>query len=213
MPLGRFWCLPVERLLDETLLLRHSSPELLQHPGETVRFYCNISMVNYSYADVFISWHKVHNHSKPEKIVQLSLQNVSAKDQRFDIRWNAPTHAVELSIRDLWQNDSGSYYCELINTKAQNRIIKSNLLNLSITDKVEMLSTVTPHTSNVNVPISVISSVIAIMLLLLLGYVLFLLLRKAEENKKLQSENKHSGQQQETGRETSESRLPSQELN
>ncbi|XP_030072534.1 programmed cell death protein 1 [Microcaecilia unicolor] len=180
---------------DGKLVLRRSFPELPPHPGATVRFSCNISMVQYNYAELRMNWYKTCYSSKSDMIVQFSPQNTSVTDARFEIRWNRTTGIAELSIRDLWYNDSGSYCCMLIDVTSRG-ISTSNLLNLTVTEKIEEPSTVTPevvppHTSNITVPVSVTSASIAVLLLLLLGYVLFLLIRKTEERKKPQSDSKH----------------------
>nr|XP_033815543.1 programmed cell death protein 1 isoform X2 [Geotrypetes seraphini] len=184
--------LPLLTQSDEKLVLRRSFPEVQPHLGATVRFYCNVSMVHYNYDEVTINWHK----SEFGMIAQFSHKNASVKDERFKILLNRTTGTAELSIKDLWRNDSGMYYCERIDTSAL--VLRSNFLTLTVTENAEVLSTVTPevvppHTSDITVPVSVTSVSIAVLLLLLLGYILFLLLRKTEGQGTLGPSRVHRG--------------------
>uniref|UniRef100_A0A8C0ASN9 Ig-like domain-containing protein n=1 Tax=Buteo japonicus TaxID=224669 RepID=A0A8C0ASN9_9AVES len=142
-------------------------PAVLTLPaGSSATFFCNISMENDSGLEYSLNWYKETNHSQAQKIAEISRNNPQTKTEKYLLTNHTPAFKIE--ILNLYQNDSGSYYCGLIAFFEPNKVMESSRSHLVVTDEPEMEEGSAPnHSRAVLVGILLLTGVVV---LLILGY-------------------------------------------
>ncbi|NXD69763.1 PDCD1 protein, partial [Eolophus roseicapillus] len=118
-------------------------PAMLTLPaGGSATFFCNISMENDSSLEYSLNWYKETNHSQAQKIAefnpQISQTNSQMKTEKYLLTNHTP--AFKFEILNLHQNDSGSYFCGLINFFEPNKLMESNRSQLVVTAAPEKMN-------------------------------------------------------------------------
>uniref|UniRef100_A0A8B9MI04 Ig-like domain-containing protein n=1 Tax=Accipiter nisus TaxID=211598 RepID=A0A8B9MI04_9AVES len=107
-------------------------PAVLTLPaGSSATFFCNISMDNDSSSEYSLNWYKETNHSQAQKIAEISRNNPQTKTEKYLLTNHTPAFKIE--ILNLYQNDSGSYYCGLITFFEPDKVMESNRSHLVVT--------------------------------------------------------------------------------
>lgn len=107
-------------------------PAVLTLPaGSSATFFCNISMDNNSGSEYSLNWYKETNHSQAQKIAEISRNNPQTKTEKYLLTNHTPAFKIE--ILNLYQNDSGSYYCGLITFFEPDKVMESNRSHLVVT--------------------------------------------------------------------------------
>lgn len=107
-------------------------PAVLTLPaGSSATFFCNISMDNDSGSEYSLNWYKETNHSQAQKIAEISRNNPQTKTEKYLLTNHTPAFKIE--ILNLYQNDSGSYYCGLITFFEPDKVMESNRSHLVVT--------------------------------------------------------------------------------
>ncbi|XP_069646861.1 programmed cell death protein 1 [Haliaeetus albicilla] len=107
-------------------------PAVLTVPaGSSATFFCNISMENDSGLEYSLNWYKETNHSQAQKIAEISRNNPQTKTEKYLLTNHTPAFKIE--ILNLYQNDSGSYYCGLITFFEPDKVMESSRSHLVVT--------------------------------------------------------------------------------
>ncbi|NWX19840.1 PDCD1 protein, partial [Aegotheles bennettii] len=115
-------------------------PAMLTVPaGGSATFFCNISMENDSGLEYSLIWYKETNHSQGQKIAEISRNNPPKKTEKYLLTNHTP--AFEIEILNLHLNDSGFYYCGLVNFFEHDKVIESNRSHLVVTAAPEKTNT------------------------------------------------------------------------
>ncbi|XP_027541588.1 programmed cell death protein 1 isoform X1 [Neopelma chrysocephalum] len=140
------------------------------HEGGIATFSCNISMESDSGSEYSLNWYKETNHSQARKIAEISPNNPRMETEKY--RLTNHTSVFKIEIRNLHQNDSGSYYCGLITFFEPNKVMESNRSQLMVTAAPEMNPTEEPEIEEGNPSDHIKAMLLGI--LLLAGVVLLL---------------------------------------
>ncbi|NXG62876.1 PDCD1 protein, partial [Hemiprocne comata] len=140
-------------------------PAVLTVPaGGSATFFCNISMNKNSSSEYSINWYKETNHSQGQKIAGISGKNRQMNMEKYLLTNHTPSFKIE--ILNLHQNDSGSYYCGLINFFESNKLMESNRSHLVVTAAPEKTNaTDEPEIEEGNLPDHVKAMLLGILLL------------------------------------------------
>ncbi|KFQ28406.1 Programmed cell death protein 1, partial [Merops nubicus] len=163
-------------------------PSVLTVPaGGSATFFCNISMENDSGLQYSLNWYKETHYSQAQKIAGISRNNRQTKTEKYLLTNHAPSFKIE--ILNLHQNDSGSYYCGLIDFSESVKVLESNRCQLVVTAAPEKLNaTDEPEMEEGNPPDHIKAVLLGILLLagmvvlLIFGY-LTVTYRKGEVQK------------------------------
>ncbi|NXR74270.1 PDCD1 protein, partial [Pycnonotus jocosus] len=163
---------------------------LTLHEGDKATFFCNISMENDSGSEYRLNWYKT-NHSQAQKTAEISRYKDMTETEKYRLINHSPVFEIE--ILNLHQNDSGSYYCGLINFFESNKVMESSRSQLIVTAAPQMNATDEPEMEEGNPSEHVKAMLLGILLLagvavlLIFGY-LTLMYRRGDVQKPL-SEN------------------------
>ncbi|XP_028584334.2 programmed cell death protein 1 [Podarcis muralis] len=160
-------------------------PSQLDKPmGATARFTCRLSETVQHYS---LNWYKLGDDKQP-KLLDLGKRKYSRA------MLNATT--FEIKISDLEMNDSGTYFCGLICPSL--KLTESNRANLTVTEK-ELEPELPSEETKPGLPSEeredhgeILLAVVGVGLFLVLPvlcYYLFNLIRRKQEEEKLQDEN------------------------
>lgn len=163
----------------EKILFVHSPPKLYLKPGENATFTCNISALDYTPGN--INWYK----NQKEKIAEVNHY----KNNRLRIVTNWTLWEAKLHIVNVTFNDSGEYYCGLLNVSVSDQVIVSEASVLIVKN---FSSAVAAPTTNADLPeskpnsltISIISYsvILTLVLLLAIGSAIILIWYKQRNN-------------------------------
>ncbi|NWW35469.1 PDCD1 protein, partial [Panurus biarmicus] len=147
-------------------------PAVLTAPeGDKATFFCNISMENDSGSEYSLNWYKETNHSQAQKIAEISLYKPMTETEKYQLI-NCPP-VFEITILNLHQNDSGSYYCGLITFFEPDKVMESNRSQLIVTAAPQINATDEPEMEKGN-PSEYIKAML-LGILLLAGVVVLLI--------------------------------------
>ncbi|NXC01850.1 PDCD1 protein, partial [Orthonyx spaldingii] len=152
--------------------------ELTLREGDKATFFCNISMENDSGSEYRLNWYKETNHSQVQKIAEINRNNALTKTEKYRLTNHTPVFEIE--ILNLHQNDSGSYYCGLINFFEPDKVMESNRCQLMVTAAPQMNATEEPKTEEDNSSRHIQAMLLGILLLagvvvlLIFGYFTFM---------------------------------------
>ncbi|XP_074860723.1 programmed cell death protein 1 [Carettochelys insculpta] len=158
------------------LLSQHVTfhPKKLSLPeGDTASFFCNVSTALSRFS---LNWYKKVNSSYTQKIAELTEHPPSIQKEKF--RLVNHTSAVEIKILNLTRNDTGEYYCGLIDFSSPTKVVESNVSQLTVTEPPALttLPSVTDDkdvsVGDFQVPLIIILSVAGAVLLVLIAYML-----------------------------------------
>lgn len=91
-------------------------------------------MENDSGLEYSLNWYKETNHSQAQKIAEISRNNPQTKTEKYLLTNHTPAFKIE--ILNLYQNDSGSYYCGLIAFFEPNKVMESSRSHLVVTGQL-----------------------------------------------------------------------------
>ncbi|NXO96854.1 PDCD1 protein, partial [Certhia brachydactyla] len=111
--------------------------------GDKATFHCNISMESDSGSEYSLNWYKETNHSQAQKTAEISRYKPMTQTEKYRLINHAPVFKIE--ILNLHQNDSGSYYCGLINFFEPDKVMESNRSQLIVTAVPQMNATDEPE--------------------------------------------------------------------
>ncbi|XP_009998732.1 PREDICTED: programmed cell death protein 1 [Chaetura pelagica] len=132
--------------------------------GGSATFFCNVSMKKNSSSEYSINWYKEVNHSQPQKVAEISMKNPQMKTEKYLLTNHTPSFKIE--ILNLHQNDSGIYYCGLINFFESNKLMESSRSHLVVTEALEKTNTTDePEIEEGNPPDKVKAMLLGILLL------------------------------------------------
>ncbi|NXS24985.1 PDCD1 protein, partial [Mystacornis crossleyi] len=138
-------------------------PAVLTLPeGDKATFFCNISMENDSGSEYSLNWYKETNHSQAKKTAEISRHKPTMETEKY--RLINHTSVFEIEIRNLHQNDSGSYYCGLI-TFEPSKVMESNRSQLMVTAAAQMNATDEPKMEEGNPSEDIKAMLLGILLL------------------------------------------------
>ncbi|NWI72847.1 PDCD1 protein, partial [Dryoscopus gambensis] len=153
-------------------------PAVLTLPeGDKATFFCNISMENDSGSEYSLNWYKETNHSQAKKTAEISQYNPMTETEKY--RLINHTSVFEIEIRNLHQNDSGSYYCGLITISKPDKVMESNRSQLMVIAAPQMNATDEPEMEEGNpseyikVMLLGILLLAGVVVLLIFGYLTF----------------------------------------
>ncbi|NWH85611.1 PDCD1 protein, partial [Aegithalos caudatus] len=119
-------------------------PAVLTLPeGDKATFFCNISMENDSGSEYSLNWYKETNHSQAKKTAEISRYRPVMETEKYRLLNHTPVFEIE--ILNLHQNDSGSYYCGLINFFEPDKVMESHRCQLIVTAALQMNATDEPE--------------------------------------------------------------------
>ncbi|XP_030311736.1 programmed cell death protein 1 isoform X2 [Calypte anna] len=99
--------------------------------GGSATFFCNISMESDSSSEYSLNWYKETNHTHAQKIAEISWKTPPVMTGKYLLTNHTPSFKIK--ILNLQQNDSGSYYCGLINFFEYHKVMESNRSHLIVT--------------------------------------------------------------------------------
>ncbi|KAM9378577.1 programmed cell death protein 1 [Phaethornis superciliosus] len=99
--------------------------------GGSATFFCNISMESDSSSEYSLNWYKEINHTHAQKIAEISWKTPPTVTEKYLLTNHTP--AFKIKILNLHQNDSGSYYCGLINFFELEKVMESSRSHLVVT--------------------------------------------------------------------------------
>ncbi|NWZ34281.1 PDCD1 protein, partial [Brachypodius atriceps] len=135
---------------------------LTLHEGDKATFFCNISMENDSGSEYTLNWYKT-NHSRAQKTAGISRHKTMTETEKYRLINRGPVFEIE--ILNLHQNDSGSYYCGLINLFEPNKVMESSRSQLIVTAAPQMNATDEPEMEEGNSSEHVKAMLLGILLL------------------------------------------------
>ncbi|XP_016280819.2 programmed cell death protein 1 [Monodelphis domestica] len=151
-------------------------PQLSKAEGENATFVCNVSR---ELMTSILNWYKEKNGSQPEKLAAYPKDKPSSplQDRYHIAKRNGQTY--EMTIVGLQLNDSGRYFCGIINFQMP-PVKESGWSELNVTERLMDSTTPTPFTTpealekfpRIIVVVSIIVG--AVLVLLLLCWVLFI---------------------------------------
>lgn len=94
-------------------------------------------MENDSGSEYRLNWYKT-NHSQAQKTAEISRYTHMTETEKYRLINHSPVFEIE--ILNLHQNDSGSYYCGLINFFEPNKVMESSRSQLIVTGQPGGLS-------------------------------------------------------------------------
>ncbi|NWV15140.1 PDCD1 protein, partial [Ptilonorhynchus violaceus] len=154
-------------------------PAVLTLPeGDKAIFFCNISMENDSGSEYSLNWYKETNHSQVQKIAQISRNNPMTRTEKYRLTNHTPV--FEIQILRLHQNDSGSYYCGLINFFEPDKVMESHRSHLVVTAAPQMNATEEPEieegspSDHIKAMLLGILLLAGVVVLLIFGYLTFI---------------------------------------
>ncbi|NXB25776.1 PDCD1 protein, partial [Rhagologus leucostigma] len=154
-------------------------PTVLTLPeGDKATFFCNVSMENGSGSEYSLNWYKETNHSQAQKTAEISRCKPMTETEKY--RLINHTSVFEIEIRNLYQNDSGSYYCGLITIFEPDKVMESNRSQLMVTAAPQMNATDEPEMEEGNPSGHIKAMFLGILLLagvvalLIFGYLTFM---------------------------------------
>ncbi|NWU19610.1 PDCD1 protein, partial [Dyaphorophyia castanea] len=152
-------------------------PAVLTLPeGDKATFFCNISLENDSGSEYSLNWYKETNQSQAQKTAEISRYKPTMETEKY--RLINHTSVFEIEIRNLHQNDSGSYYCGLI-TFEPSKVVESSRSQLMVTAAPRMNATEEPKmeegnlSEHIKVMLLGILLLAGVVVLLIFGYLTF----------------------------------------
>ncbi|XP_030311735.1 programmed cell death protein 1 isoform X1 [Calypte anna] len=106
--------------------------------GGSATFFCNISMESDSSSEYSLNWYKETNHTHAQKIAEISWKTPPVMTGKYLLTNHTPSFKIK--ILNLQQNDSGSYYCGLINFFEYHKVMESNRSHLIVTAAPEKIN-------------------------------------------------------------------------
>ncbi|XP_027731507.1 programmed cell death protein 1 [Vombatus ursinus] len=149
--------------------------QLSRAEGENATFVCNVS---HRLQVPILNWYREKNGSQPEKLAAYPKDTPSSHLQdRYHIAMRDDKQTYEMTILGLRMNDSGRYFCGIINFEMP-PVEESDRSELSVTERIVVSTTTPPFTTPVRPEkfpwiIVVVSVVVGAVLLLLLCWILF----------------------------------------
>ncbi|NXD00156.1 PDCD1 protein, partial [Certhia familiaris] len=146
--------------------------------GDKATFHCNISMESDSGSEYSLNWYKENNHSQAQKTAEISRYKPMTQTEKYRLINHAPVFKIE--ILNLHQNDSGSYYCGLINFFEPDKVMESNRSQLIVTAVPQMNATDEPEmeegssSEHIKAMLLGILLLAGLVVLLIFGYLTFM---------------------------------------
>ncbi|XP_072474917.1 programmed cell death protein 1 [Notamacropus eugenii] len=149
--------------------------QLTRTEGENATFICEVHKLPV----LVLNWYREKNGSQPEKLAAYPKDTPSSHLQdRYHIAMLADNQTYEMTILGLQLNDSGRYFCGIINFKMP-PVEESDRSELNVTERIVVSTTTPPFTTPeptekfpwLIVAISVVVG--AVLVLLLLCWILF----------------------------------------
>ncbi|NXM39093.1 PDCD1 protein, partial [Gymnorhina tibicen] len=153
-------------------------PAVLTLPeGDKATFFCNIFMENDSGSEYSLNWYKETNHRQAQKTAGISRYKPMMVTEKYRLINRAPVFEIE--IRNLHQNDTGSYYCGLITIFEPDKVMESHRSQLMVTEAPQVNATDEPEMEEGNPSEHIKAMLLGILLLagvvvlLIFGYLTF----------------------------------------
>ncbi|NWI42576.1 PDCD1 protein, partial [Picathartes gymnocephalus] len=153
-------------------------PAVLTVPeGDKATFFCNISMENDSCSEYRLNWYKETNNSQAQKTAEISRYKPMTETEKYRLINHIPVFEIE--ILNLYQNDSGSYYCGLITIFEPDKVMESNRSQLIVTAAPQMNATDEPEieegspSEHIKAMLLGILLLAGVVVLLIFGYLTF----------------------------------------
>uniref|UniRef100_K7E8V1 Programmed cell death 1 n=2 Tax=Ornithorhynchus anatinus TaxID=9258 RepID=K7E8V1_ORNAN len=156
-----------------------SSPaKLFGQKGENFTFFCSVSNMPNS---TTLNWYKYFNNHK-DKFAELKKEDDKYHEGRHHVS-KCSNSVFKITILELQLNDTGEYFYEAIELSTSAKIWRSNCTLLNVTARTPGPSTAPPKIisikkGNVQGTVILSSSIVAVALLLLLGWVLYAIAQK-----------------------------------
>ncbi|XP_068939438.1 programmed cell death protein 1 isoform X2 [Petaurus breviceps papuanus] len=149
---------------------------LLRTEGENATFVCNVS---HKSSVPILNWYREKNGSQPEKLAAYPKDTPSSQlQERYHIAMRADKQTYEMTILGLQLNDSGRYFCGIINFEMP-PVEESDRSELNVTERIVVSATTPSFTTPVRpekfpwIIVVVSVAVGAVLVLLPLCWILF----------------------------------------
>ncbi|KAM9031245.1 programmed cell death protein 1 [Sarcophilus harrisii] len=148
--------------------------QLSRTEGENATFICNVSS---KLKAPILNWYREKNGSQPEKLAAYPKDTPSSHLQdRYHIAMKGHKRFYEMTILGLRLNDSGRYFCGIINIETPT-VEESGRSELNVTERIMVPTTAPPVTTQAQsekFPWLIVIPVVvgAVLLLLLLCWIL-----------------------------------------